>query len=242
MNTSIKLVVLDMAGTTVQDHKEVETCFAKACQATQLEVSDERILALQGYSKIHVFKLLWGERLGENHPDLKEKANTSFRAFTEILEKHYLENPILPTDGCLETLAFLRENQIKIALTTGFYRKVTHIILEKLGWLEGLDKNYLNTSGKGIIDLSITSDEVEKGRPEPFMIFKAMKTFGISDPQHVVNIGDTPSDLQSGVRAGCRYSLGLTNGTHTLQQLKIYRNDGLLTSLAELPAFLQNTL
>lgn len=63
MNTSIKLVVLDMAGTTVQDHKEVETCFAKACQATQLEVSDERILALQGYSKIHVFKLLWGERL-----------------------------------------------------------------------------------------------------------------------------------------------------------------------------------
>ncbi len=240
MDTSIKLVVLDMAGTTIQDHKEVETCFAQACQASQLDVSNERILALQGYSKIHVFQLLWGERLGDNHPDLKEKANASFVAFTEILEKHYLENPILPTEGCLETLAFLRENKIKIALTTGFYRKVTHIILEKLAWLEGLDKNYFNASGKGIIDLSITSDEVEKGRPEPSMIFKAMKTFGISNPLQVLNIGDTPSDLQSGVRAGCRFSLGLTNGTHSVEQLKIYRNDGLLNSLAELPTFLQN--
>lgn len=240
MDAGIKLVVLDMAGTTVQDHKEVETCFARACQATQLEVSDERILALQGYSKIHVFKLLWSERLGDNHPELKEKANTSFRVFTEILEKHYLENPILPTEGCLETFDFLRKNQIKIALTTGFYRKVTHIILDKLGWLEGLDNHYFNASGSGIIDLSITSDEVEKGRPEPFMIFKAMKTFGIADPLQVLNIGDTPSDLQSGVRAGCKFSLGLTNGTHTSEQLKIYRNDGLLPSLAELPSFLQN--
>jgi phosphonatase-like hydrolase len=240
--SAIKLVVFDMAGTTIQDKKEVETCFAKACKQTNLDVSDERILALQGYSKIHVFKLLWGERLGESHPELKEKANLSYQVFTEILEKHYHESPILPTDGCLEILAYLRENNIKIALTTGFYRKVTNIILEKIGWLEGLDKNHFNASGKSIIDLSITSDEVEKGRPEPFIIQKAMKVFNVTDPKQVINIGDTPSDLQSGVRAGCRLTLGLTNGTHTKDQLKIYRNDGLLASLNDLQPIIQSLI
>ena len=51
----IELAVFDMAGTTVQDHHEVEACFAKAAMATGLTVHKERILALQGYSKIEVF-------------------------------------------------------------------------------------------------------------------------------------------------------------------------------------------
>lgn len=240
--TPIHLVVFDMAGTTIQDKKEVETCFSQACKLTNLEVSDEKILALQGYSKIQVFNLLWSERLGDTHPDLKERINHSYKVFTEILEEHYLNNEVYPTDGCLDIFSFLRKKNIKIALTTGFYRKVTNIILQKIGWMEGLDNNYLNASGKSIIDLSIASDEVEKGRPEPFMIQKAMKIFGINDSKLILNIGDTPSDLQSGVRAGCRLSLGVTNGTHTFDQLKIYRNDGLIPSLNHLKPLIEELL
>ncbi|MCU0326603.1 MAG: HAD hydrolase-like protein [Spirosomaceae bacterium] len=232
--TPIKLVVFDMAGTTVQDKKEVETCFAKACQHMNLNVNEERILALQGYSKIEVFRLLWDEKIGSEHPEYLENVEVSYDYFRMILEEHYEKNPILPTEGCLEIFEFLRANDIKIALTTGFYRKVVNIILGKLGWLTGLDNDYFNKSGDSIIDLSIASDEVPKGRPEPFMIQKAMNLFGITDAQQVINIGDTPSDLQSGISAGCRLSLGLTNGTHTYEQLKDYPNDGLLGSLQEL--------
>lgn len=238
----IKLVVFDMAGTTIQDKKEVETCFSKACKMTGLEVSDQRILSLQGYSKIQVFQLLWGEHLGETSPNLKEKVEYSYTTFTEILEDHYTNNNVYPTDGCLEIINFLHKNQIKVALTTGFYRKVTDMILEKIGWLQGLDANRVNTSGNAFIDVSIASDEVQKGRPEPFMIKKAMKSLGISDPKSVINIGDTPSDLQSGIRAECRLSLGLTNGTHSYDQLKIYRNDGLLSSLHELKPIIEKIL
>lgn len=232
--TPIKLVVFDMAGTTVQDKKEVETCFANACQHMNLNVSEERILALQGYSKIEVFRLLWDEKIGQEHPEYLENVEVSYDYFRMILEEHYEKSPILPTEGCLEIFEFLREKDIKIALTTGFYRKVVNIILSKLGWLQGLDNNYFNKSGDSVIDVSIASDEVPQGRPEPFMIQKAMNILQISDSQQVINIGDTPSDLKSGIRAGCRLSLGLTNGTHTEDQLKIYRNDGLLPSLKEL--------
>ena len=235
----IKLVVFDMAGTTVQDKKEVETCFARACKETNLNVSEERILALQGYSKIEVFRLLWEEKIGQDHPEYAENVAYSYDYFRMILEDHYKANEIFPTEGCLEIFDFLRKNDIKIALTTGFYRKVINIILEKLDWLNGLEYNYVNTSGKSIIDVSIASDEVQKGRPEPYMIQKAMKLMGVSDPYDVINIGDTPSDLKSGVRAGCRLSLGVTNGTHTHDQLKFIRNDGLLNSVAELKDIIQ---
>lgn len=236
----IRLVVFDMAGTTVQDKKEVETCFAKACEYVGLNVTEERILALQGYSKVEVFKMLWEEKIGKEHPEYNENVIYSYDYFRLILEEHYRKNEVVPTEGCLEIFDFLRKNNIKIALTTGFYRVVTNIILEKLGWLDGLEYNYVNTSGRAVIDVSIASDEVPKGRPEPYMIQKAMKLMGVSDPYEVINIGDTPSDLKSGVRAGCRMSLGVVNGTHTRQQLTILRNDGLLDSLKDLKNIIIN--
>lgn len=236
----IRLVVFDMAGTTVQDKKEVETCFANACEYVGLNVSEERILALQGYSKVEVFKMLWEEKIGKEHPEYNENVIYSYDYFRLILEDHYRKSEVLPTEGCLEIFDFLRKNNVKIALTTGFYRVVTNIILEKLGWLDGLEYNYVNTSGKSIIDVSIASDEVPKGRPEPYMIQRAMKLMGVSDPFEVINIGDTPSDLKSGVRAGCRMSLGVVNGTHTRQQLTILRNDGLLDSLKDLKDIIIN--
>ena len=232
--SAIQLVVFDMAGTTMQDHHEVEQCFARACRDTGLLVSDERILALQGYAKNKVFQLLWGEQIGEAHPEFAKNVTVSYDTFRLILEEYYHTHPILPTEGCLEIFSFLREQHIKIALTTGFYRKVTNIILDKLGWLNGLDANHLNTSGKALIDVSVTSDEVAMGRPEPYLIQRAMHLLEVSDLQAVINIGDTPSDLESGLRAGVRLSLGVVNGTHTRQQLSVYRNNGLLPNIAAL--------
>lgn len=235
----IELVIFDMAGTTVQDRHEVEMCFIEAATQTGLTVSPERVLALQGYSKKYVFELLWSEMIGDNHPDLREFVNNSYHIFCEILENHYLNNDIFPTDGCLEIFDYLKSKEIKIALTTGFYRKVTNIILQKLGWLEGLNANYVGHQNT-LIQVSVASDEVLKGRPEPLMIQKAMQILQVNDTQKVINIGDTPSDLKSGVRAGCRMSLGVTNGTHTRQQLSIHRNDGLLNKVSEIKDIIES--
>jgi phosphoglycolate phosphatase-like HAD superfamily hydrolase len=115
---------------------------------------------------------------------------------------------------------------------------VTQIILSKLGWLDGLNEDFLKTGGSTPIDISVTPSEVEAGRPEPFMIQRAMSFLGVTDPSRVIKIGDTPVDLQEGYRAKCRRSLAVTNGTHTFQQLAVHKNDGLLNSLADLPKVL----
>jgi phosphonatase-like hydrolase len=229
----IQLVVFDMAGTTVTDHHEVERCFAEAAAETGLFTSAERILAMQGLAKRWVFETLWKEQLGETHPDVPAQVEVSYRAFTRILEHHYRTNGATPTEGCTEVFAYLHEQNIAIALTTGFYRVVTDIILEKLGWLNGLNDARVGTPDS-IIQVSVTSDEVERGRPFPYMIERAMSLLNITDPRTVINIGDTPSDLLSGRSAGVLLNLGVTNGTHSRDQLEDHPHDALLNSLADL--------
>lgn len=224
----IKLVVLDMAGTTVMDQHEVEYCFKQAAIKNELYSSDERILALQGYAKLYVFTLLWTEQVGEGDPRIAELAAKSYADFKTILENHYRTQPVYPTEGCLALFEALHQKGIKIALTTGFYREVADIILGRLGWTPSLDA----TSG---IHLSVTPDEVNgEGRPSPAMIQYAMKSLGITDLEEVINVGDTPVDLLFGKNAGVRYALGVCNGTHTRGQLATHPNDGLLANISEL--------
>ncbi len=239
----LQLVVLDMAGTTVRDQHEVEACFAQAARGTGLRASAERILAVQGQAKRAVFELLWGEQLGAGAPvaTLTAHVDHSYQVFREVLENHYRTQPVEPTEGCLELFALLKSQGVRIALTTGFYRTVTDLILQRLGWDTGLDAQRRG-SARSVIDLSLASDEVAEGRPAPLLIQKAMQTFGITDPRQVINVGDTPSDLESGRRAGCARSLGVVNGTHTREQLAACPNDGLLASLAELHRQLQAEL
>ena len=239
-NSPLRLVMFDMAGTTVRDNDEVLHCFAEACAQEGIHADRARLNALMGVSKLEVFQLLWREQTGpDTAPDvIVQKANRTFQIFREILENYYRTHDVAPTDGALEVFDWLHARDIKIALNTGFYRTVTNIILNKLGWLAGLDANYVGGVGS-LINFSVSSDEVPLGRPEPFMIRKAMAVFGIDDPKQVVKIGDTPVDLAEGRNAGCALSLAVTNGTHSREELAMLDNDGLLRSLHELPGVLE---
>ncbi|MFM7400801.1 MAG: phosphatase, partial [Bacteroidota bacterium] len=62
--------------------------------------------------------------------------------------------------------------------------------------------------------------------------------FGVFHTKNVVKIGDTPVDLLEGKNADCLFSLAVTNGTHSFEQLSVFENDGLLKSLRYLPEFL----
>jgi phosphonatase-like hydrolase len=189
---------------------------------------------MMGISKKLVFQTLWAEQINKDDSSYASNVETSFIEFKQILENHYRTQPVEPTEGCLELFDWLRLQQIKIALTTGFYREVTDIILNRLSWNRGLNENYIGTEDS-LIQASITPSEIynQEGRPAPYMIQKAMYLLGIIDPKQVVCIGDTPSDLAAGRNTGCLYTFGVTNGTHSKEQLAAYPHDGLVASLAE---------
>ena len=74
------------------------------------------------------------------------------------------------------------------------------------------------------------------------MIYRAMELCNVNDVRKIIKIGDTPSDLAEGKNAGCRYSFGITNGTHTKIQLAKHENDGLFDNLDQFQLFLEKLI
>jgi phosphonatase-like hydrolase len=124
-----------------------------------------------------------------------------------------------------DTFRRLKQAGVRLALDTGFSRPIVNAILERLGWNNG-----------GLLDATVASDEVQRGRPHADLALKAMSLTGVRDPKRVAKVGDTPSDLQEGKAAGCGLIIGVTNGTHTRDQLAPHPHTHLIGSLKELPA------
>jgi phosphonatase-like hydrolase len=112
---------------------------------------------------------------------------------------------------------------MKIAIDTGFDRRIADTILNRFGWRE-----------KGLIDVSVTSDEVANGRPYPDMIFRAMELTGVDSPEQVLKVGDTASDLQQGTVAGCKYVVGVTTGAYTREALQKEPHTHIINQLSDL--------
>ena len=85
------------------------------------------------------------------------------------------------------------------------------------------------------MDDYIASDEVEQGRPHPFMIRELMNRAGIDDPSVVLKIGDTAVDIKEGRNSNCGLVIAVTTGAFTRKQLEAYHPDHILDNLSELP-------
>lgn len=216
------LVVFDMAGTTVQDGAGVVAgCLVDALAAAGATVSLARANAFMGIPKPLAIEELIGSaatpvRIEAIHADFVRR----------MLAFYETDPSVAAIPGAEETFASLRTHGIRVALDTGFSRDIADAIIHRLGWQ---DK----------IDASITSDEVERGRPYPDMIFALMAQFGIEDAASVAKVGDTPSDLNEGTAARCGWVIGVTEGSHTHDQLLSCPHTHLIPTVAVLPAIFE---
>lgn len=212
------LVVFDMAGTTLSDTGGiVNQALREALHEDGVTVTPDEVNEVMGLPK----PVAIGALLGISESDartLKIHAD-----FLERMRQFYVEDPsVVEVLGTSDTLLTLREAGIKVALDTGFSRDLVDIIVERLGWQE-------------LLDDSIASDEVERGRPHPDMIEALCARQGITDLKTVAKIGDTPSDLQEGTAAGCGWVIGVTRGSHTEELLEPHPHTHLIPSVADLP-------
>jgi phosphonatase-like hydrolase len=219
----MNLVVFDMAGTTVRDDDAVNRCLREAL-ADHAVVTREEVNSVMGLPKPTAIQLLVELRRGTRQisPGL---INEIHENFLHRMLRHYETDPgIEPMPYTMETFWQLKEAGLSIALDTGFSRPVVNAILDRLGWDRG-----------GLLDATVASDEVGRGRPHPDLILKAMALTGVKDAKTVAKVGDTPSDLQEGHAAGCGLVIGVTNGTHRREELLSHYHTHLIGSLRELP-------
>jgi len=217
-----QLVVFDLAGTTVKDNFDVPRVLQKALtEKGGVSTSLQQATDLMGIPKpVAIKKLLTDGGVTSFTDDFVEEIH---RYFVDTMIDFYQHDASVgEKQGVSETFAALKQAGIKVAVDTGFDREITDELLKRLGWVEN-----------GLIDTSVTSDEVLQGRPAPDMIFEAMKRTGVTDIKSVIKVGDTASDMQEGTRAGCQYVIGITTGAYTPEQLKKEPHTHLAENVAE---------
>lgn len=219
-----KMVVFDIAGTTVKDKGNIAETFQQAFLEYDIEVTVEEVNKVMGWRKIDAVKSLlelYSPGATTNHAGLVEKIHDGFtRNMVTFYEN---DKELAPLPYAEEVFASLRKSGVKVCLNTGFTDIITQTILVRLGW------------GKGkMIDDFISSDQVEEGRPHAYMIKELMKRNGITEASTVVKVGDTEVDVMEGRAALCGKVIAVTTGAYTRVQLETYRPDFIIDSLSEL--------
>ncbi|MEU4979050.1 HAD family hydrolase [Streptomyces sp. NPDC021969] len=222
----IRLVVLDMAGTTVADGGLVERAFDTAARELGVEpgTADHAeklayVRATMGESKISVFRHLFGDE------DRARRANTAFeQAYGELVDGGL----IAPVPGAREAVEELAADGRTVVLTTGFARVTQDAILDALGWQD-------------LVPLTLCpADAGGRGRPHPDMVLTAFLRTGAADAvRQVAVVGDTSYDVLSGVRAGAGLVAGVRTGAHGDDAFREAGASHVLDSVAGLPALLR---
>lgn len=217
----LDLVVFDMAGTTVRATDRVPAAFREAFEQVGVTLSDEEIQSVRGRSKREAISDLL-----TRHPsaeDERQVATSVYSNFQRILIECCEEHGVESVDGADRTLEWLKTHGVKVALSTGFDRALADLLLRMIGW----DKS---------VDVLVCNEDVPRGRPAPYLIFRAMEWTGAECIHRVAAVGDTISDLQAAFNAGARWSIGVLSGAHSETQLKSCPHSEIIESVKELPS------
>ena len=196
------VVCLDMAGTTVRDDNTVMEAFATAIASRDLPATEFRnamkyARETMGQSKIEVFRHILGSE------DAAQAANAAF-------ESHYAgavaAGDIAPMPGAVELFAACRAAGIRVCLSTGFAPVTRDAIVAALGW-------------ETLVDLFLSPADAGRGRPWPDMPLTALLRLRGESVSSLAVVGDTPSDIEAGLRAGAGLVAGVLSGDCTFDEL-----------------------
>ncbi len=212
---TLQLFAFDMAGTTVRDQGVVLETFKAVADEASLAVETTWLQSRMGWDKQTVFR----ELLARSGRDTTSAGSLAER-FQVVLAARFDADPPRPIAGVEEVLEALEASGVRVAFTTGFARATADLLLQRLGWTRFV---------------SVASDEVDRGRPAPDLIFEVMRRTGVTDPAQVGAAGDTPSDLAAATTAGCQLVVGVGTGSYSLEDLADHPHTHLLPDLRTLP-------
>ncbi len=200
----IRLVVVDLAGTTVDYGSRAPAgVFVKVFEEAGVSVTlDEARGPMGMHKRAHIETMLsdpeiaarWVSAHGRRHT--QKDIDALYERFVPLQLACLPEySDLIP--GTLDTLRWLEGRGIPVAATTGYSREMTDVVLRRAA-----DQGFAPT-------VSVCGSEVTAGRPAPWMIFRSMEATGVFPPSSVAVVGDTIPDIESGRNAGA-FVVGVT--------------------------------
>lgn len=182
---NIKLVIFDVDGTLLDSEKPyVECCMAVLKKWGYDNITREPFYKCMGLSR-NVYEQKMYEYLGSDFPFLEFR-----KAVHEYEDEYYPTHPKQLMPGVQETMDFLKENNIPMAIATSRYR-------------EKSDRNLAGVGLKDAFDFSICGNEITKSKPDPEIFLKAANYFNV-DPSEAVVVEDSGNGLNAAINGGFR--------------------------------------
>jgi len=217
----VKMIVFDMAGTTVNENNVVYKTLQKTINEAGFNFTLNQVLEQgAGKEKLQAIKSILNIFDDNNDSEL---ADNIYQNFIVQLAIAYKDLKILPQDNAVELFAELKKRNIITILNTGYNRETAQLLLTKIGWQKGIE-----------FDDLVTASDVKKNRPDADMILFAMDLFNIKNGNEVIKVGDSIIDIEEGKNTSCILTIGIITGAHTQQQLQSADPDYIIHNLLEI--------
>lgn len=189
---SIKLIIFDFDGVLIISNR----AHIKACREAlrrvgiKREISNKEITSLFGMFYRDVLRALMKDEYTPEKLNLASEYQSQF-----LYSDNFIRN-VQKIDGLKEFLTELKGKGIKIAIASGNER----LFLDKM--LKFLEIGRL-------FDSIISADNVRKSKPDPEMIYNALKFFRVK-PEETLFVGDAKNDIIAAKSAGVKSAVVLT--------------------------------
>jgi phosphoglycolate phosphatase len=209
-----RLIVFDWDGTLMDSASGIAACIQEASREMGLPVPTlERAR--------HVIGLGLHDSLRSAVPELPA---SGYAAFADLYRKHFLalETGMCLFPGVIELLRGLQESGYSLAVATGKSRR-------------GLDRALAASGLDAYFAASRCADETNP-KPHPAMLHELMAELE-REPRELLMVGDTSHDLDMAASAGVD-AVAVTYGAHAEDALRARAPKGVVSSIAELDAWL----
>ena len=211
----VEAVIFDWAGTTVDYGCMAPVqAFVEVFKHFGIEPTMEEVRKPMGMLKRDHIKTmlqmericnLWREKY-QVEPGEKE-IDQLYGLFEEKLMS-ILDQYSEPKPYVVETVAKLREKGIRIGSTTGYTDPMMEIVTREAKTAGYEPDCWYSPDATG-----------QKGRPNPYMIFRNMEQLGVSSVDAMIKVGDTVSDIREGKNAGV-CTIGVLEGSSEMGMTK----------------------
>ncbi|MGE5257028.1 MAG: HAD family hydrolase [Hyphomicrobiales bacterium] len=142
---------------------------------------------------------------GIGHKDALPLCEQAFQRADEISAGD-LNRFIRPIPGAVSLMGALRDGGCRVALAT-----------VDVSWRARLAMKYIGV--EDMLDLVVGGEAVTHSKPDPEMIHVILDRLGVDSSQAVM-VGDALNDVQMGLNAGLKASIGVLTGFATAEQLR----------------------
>ena len=203
------VVLFDLDGTLIDSGSMILASFRHATRTVLArEIPDEMLLAQVGGATLD-------EQMRALDPARVDDLVASYREHNGPLH-----DELQPCAGVVDVLERLHGEGRRLGVVTAKRQSTVGLAFRVLPLAH-------------LFDAVVASDDVQRGKPHPDGILRALKLLGAS-PREAAYVGDSPYDVEAAKRAGVASVAAGWGGIHTREKLEACDPDLLVDSAEEL--------